>query len=254
MMSASVLRRGLDKFCLSSGLRPNMANSIVYFGNVPKDIRRKIMDGPLCKLINYSTIIHDKFILNTKLADIVLVGERRWQNDWNTRLMEVIDISVPRFIENHDDKVAWINNKGLKLKVTKDVIEASEVWNFPIDKYSRVFMEGLWKWCSMDRWPIWIVEKSALKNLGPWKTGWCYSDFIFMLLGFLECHGLVDYTFGFLSVGMVMGLQDMRYFDWNGYDSEYVGYFLLYELPRVVSVGITVGSDSVGTGGSDGEE
>ncbi|GJU49343.1 RNA-directed DNA polymerase, eukaryota, reverse transcriptase zinc-binding domain protein [Tanacetum coccineum] len=35
MMSASILRRGLDEFCLSSGLRPNMAKSIIYFGNVP---------------------------------------------------------------------------------------------------------------------------------------------------------------------------------------------------------------------------
>ncbi|GKC08702.1 RNA-directed DNA polymerase, eukaryota, reverse transcriptase zinc-binding domain protein [Tanacetum coccineum] len=86
---------------------------------------------------------------------------------------------------------------GLKLKTTKDVIEASK------------------KWCSMDRWPIWTVENSALKNLGPWKTGWCCSDLVFTLLSFLECPDLVDCSSGFLSMGMVMGLQDMRYFDWN---------------------------------------
>nr|GEW77017.1 hypothetical protein [Tanacetum cinerariifolium] len=123
---------------------------------------------------------------------------------------------------------------GLKLKTTKDVIEASKIWNFPIDRYSRfsaiktnrngtglwecnrVFIEGLWNWCSRDRWPIWTVEKSALKNLRPWKTEWCCSDLVSMLFGFLECPDLVDCSSGFLSVGMVMGLQDMRYFDWNG--------------------------------------
>ncbi|GJY70761.1 hypothetical protein Tco_0474464 [Tanacetum coccineum] len=99
---------------------------------------------------------------------------------------------------------------GLKLKTTKDVIEASKECN-------RVFMEGLWKWYTMDRWPIWTVEKSALKNLGPWKTGWCCSDLVSMLLSFLERPDLVDCSSGFLSMGMVIGLQDMRYFDWNGW-------------------------------------
>ncbi|GJS56719.1 RNA-directed DNA polymerase, eukaryota, reverse transcriptase zinc-binding domain protein [Tanacetum coccineum] len=43
MVSASVLKRALDEFCLSSGLRPNMAKSTVYFGNVPQNVKRDIM-------------------------------------------------------------------------------------------------------------------------------------------------------------------------------------------------------------------
>ncbi|GJY09919.1 zinc finger CCCH domain-containing protein 30-like protein [Tanacetum coccineum] len=70
-------------------------------------------------------------------------------------------------------------------------------------------MEGLWKWCSMDRWPFWTFEKSALKTLGPWKIGWCCSDLISMLLGLLECLDLIDCSPGFLSSG-ILKLQDMR--------------------------------------------
>ncbi|GJX13339.1 probable L-cysteine desulfhydrase, chloroplastic [Tanacetum coccineum] len=99
-----------------------------------------------------------------------------------------------------------------KLKVTNDVINAADIWNFPIDKTSRVFMEGLWKWCSMNRWPFWTFEMSAFKSLGPWKTGWCCSDLVSVLLGPLECPYLVDCSPGFLSVGLIMKLQDM----WNG--------------------------------------
>nr|GEU96631.1 hypothetical protein [Tanacetum cinerariifolium]GEV08250.1 hypothetical protein [Tanacetum cinerariifolium] len=37
------LRRALDEFCLSFGLRPNMAKSIIYFGNVHENVKRDIM-------------------------------------------------------------------------------------------------------------------------------------------------------------------------------------------------------------------
>ena len=42
IVSASVLRRALDEFCLSSGLRPNMAKSTVYFGNVTDGVKQDI--------------------------------------------------------------------------------------------------------------------------------------------------------------------------------------------------------------------
>ncbi|GJV22270.1 RNA-directed DNA polymerase, eukaryota, reverse transcriptase zinc-binding domain protein [Tanacetum coccineum] len=43
IVSASVLRRALDEFCLSLGLRPNTAKSTVYFGNVREDVKNNIM-------------------------------------------------------------------------------------------------------------------------------------------------------------------------------------------------------------------
>ncbi|GJY55984.1 hypothetical protein Tco_0455099 [Tanacetum coccineum] len=38
LISASVLRRGLDEFCVSSGLRPSMSKSEAFFGNVPDEV------------------------------------------------------------------------------------------------------------------------------------------------------------------------------------------------------------------------
>ncbi|GKE31847.1 RNA-directed DNA polymerase, eukaryota, reverse transcriptase zinc-binding domain protein [Tanacetum coccineum] len=258
MVSASVLRRALDEFCLSSGLKPNMAKSTVYFGNVCEDVKNNIMiampfregsfpirymdkifkeflwktdgkrnirysvawkevcmqksegglglksinvwnvvlmakhlwnaitskesiwvkwvnshyimdnsiwavdpshhsswiwkqilssrdkirsfvklkisngsnyyfwfdnwykDGPLCKLINYSALMKDMFILKTKVVDLVLDGEWRWPGDWNFIFKELLDIPSPSLIDNHEDRVFWINKKG-KLK-TQDRI------------------------------------------------------------------------------------------------------------------------------------
>ncbi|GJW35252.1 RNA-directed DNA polymerase, eukaryota, reverse transcriptase zinc-binding domain protein [Tanacetum coccineum] len=38
LISASVLRRGLDEFCVSSGLRPSMSKSEAFFRNVPDEV------------------------------------------------------------------------------------------------------------------------------------------------------------------------------------------------------------------------
>ncbi|GJU44801.1 RNA-directed DNA polymerase, eukaryota, reverse transcriptase zinc-binding domain protein [Tanacetum coccineum] len=38
LISVSVLRRGLDEFCVSSGLRPSMSKSEAFFGNVPEEV------------------------------------------------------------------------------------------------------------------------------------------------------------------------------------------------------------------------
>lgn len=40
--SASVIRRAMDEFYLSSGLRPNMEKSTVYFGNVTEEVKNEI--------------------------------------------------------------------------------------------------------------------------------------------------------------------------------------------------------------------
>ncbi|GJR38332.1 hypothetical protein Tco_1214016 [Tanacetum coccineum] len=43
LISASVLRRAMDEFCLSSGLSPSMTKSIVYFGNVSSEVKEEIL-------------------------------------------------------------------------------------------------------------------------------------------------------------------------------------------------------------------
>ncbi|GJT12741.1 RNA-directed DNA polymerase, eukaryota, reverse transcriptase zinc-binding domain protein [Tanacetum coccineum] len=42
LIFASVLRRALDEFYLASGLRPNMAKSTVFYGNVKDEVKRDI--------------------------------------------------------------------------------------------------------------------------------------------------------------------------------------------------------------------
>nr|GFD00569.1 putative reverse transcriptase domain, reverse transcriptase zinc-binding domain protein [Tanacetum cinerariifolium] len=40
----------MDEFCLSFGLRPSMAKSIVYFGNVSNEVKEEIKTVmPFCK-------------------------------------------------------------------------------------------------------------------------------------------------------------------------------------------------------------
>nr|GEW53420.1 ribonuclease H-like domain, reverse transcriptase, RNA-dependent DNA polymerase [Tanacetum cinerariifolium] len=343
MKAASVLRRGLDEFCLSSGLRPNMPKSTVYFG-IPLDanriiksdctglldkVRKRVKDWRykslsfarrlqliasvlsslnvfwasmfilpqgVCEEIDkifkdflwkangkrkiwYSVAwkevcmqksegglglksihvwnealiakhlwnvviskdsIWDRFILNTKLANLILDGEWRWPNDWNTRFTEIIDIPVSRLIENHNDRVVWINKKG-RLK-TQDfkMVECSgyempiltqrSVWvnsycsintsmrnclNTGLRDSNKVFKVDLWEVCSKDRWPNRTVENSTLKSLGPCKTRWCCSDLVSMLLGFLDGFDLVDFSSGFLSMGMVMSMLNDRNIVWK---------------------------------------
>ncbi|GJW39112.1 hypothetical protein Tco_0064957 [Tanacetum coccineum] len=190
MVSASVLRRALDEFCLSSGLRPHMAKSIVYFGNVPENVKIDIMiampfregsfpirylgiplnanrivrddctilldkvkkrveewrnkslffksEGGLgLKSIHvwnealmakylWSVVINkdsiwilalrnkirgfvkvkiDRFILSTKVANLVENGMWIWPTDWDTRFKEVLDIPVLTLSKNNDEKV-----------------------------------------------------------------------------------------------------------------------------------------------------
>ncbi|GJV02097.1 hypothetical protein Tco_1335666 [Tanacetum coccineum] len=75
---------------------------------------------------------------------------------------------------------------GLKLKATLDVIKAVE------------------DWCIKDRWPYRNVESLVVKYLGPWKIRWRCSDLISVLLGFLGCSELVDFS-------SESGSQDQEY-------------------------------------------
>ncbi|GKD84496.1 hypothetical protein Tco_1355650 [Tanacetum coccineum] len=43
MIFTSILRRALDEFSLSYGLYPSIAKSTIYFGNVPNEVKCKIL-------------------------------------------------------------------------------------------------------------------------------------------------------------------------------------------------------------------
>ncbi|GJY18130.1 RNA-directed DNA polymerase, eukaryota, reverse transcriptase zinc-binding domain protein [Tanacetum coccineum] len=68
--------------------------------------------GPLCKLINYNVLMQDRYILKTKVSDLIIDGIWRWPQDWNIRFKEILGISAPNLIQNQDDKVIWVNKKG----------------------------------------------------------------------------------------------------------------------------------------------
>ncbi|GJR46700.1 hypothetical protein Tco_1314803, partial [Tanacetum coccineum] len=42
LISASILRRALDEFSMTSGLYPSMAKSTVFYSNVPGDVKEDI--------------------------------------------------------------------------------------------------------------------------------------------------------------------------------------------------------------------
>ncbi|GJX76397.1 hypothetical protein Tco_0323208 [Tanacetum coccineum] len=130
--------------------------------------------GPLCKLINYNVLMQDRYILKTKVTDLIIDGVWRWPQDWNIRRLwerlkgmaklehvpdswaQIISsiVNMPasntiwsviqRLVLGASVHYIWIVFEsvrlrlvGLKLKATPDVIKAAEVWNFPIDKMSK---------------------------------------------------------------------------------------------------------------------
>ena len=78
-MSASVLRRALDEFCFSSGLRPNMDKSSVYFGNVNDEVKQMV------KLV----MPFSEGTLPVKYLGIPLDSNRVYRNDCTILLDKV---------------------------------------------------------------------------------------------------------------------------------------------------------------------
>nr|GEU50954.1 reverse transcriptase zinc-binding domain-containing protein [Tanacetum cinerariifolium] len=107
--SASVLRREIDEFCLSFGLRPSMAKSTMYFGNVTNEIKRYI------KMV----MPFNEGYLPVKYLKIPLDADKIARSDFTILLDK-----VPKINHEVEDKVVWVNKKG---KV-KDLC-VNEVWN-----------------------------------------------------------------------------------------------------------------------------
>ncbi|GJY14190.1 RNA-directed DNA polymerase, eukaryota, reverse transcriptase zinc-binding domain protein [Tanacetum coccineum] len=116
--SASILRRALDEFSLTSGLYPSMSKSIVYFRNVPNDIKCSILMFIPARVNEAS-------------------GER------NFRLFRKCDRS--------NDKLLSIVTESVRLKIMSlnilkafpNVKEVADIWKFPLKKCPRIGEEIL---------------------------------------------------------------------------------------------------------------
>ncbi|GJS63074.1 hypothetical protein Tco_0677638, partial [Tanacetum coccineum] len=90
---------------------------------------------------------------------------------------------------------------GLKIKVSSDVIKASEMI-IPDHMYSA---EQRGVWCSslslIDKWPYRADDRLTSRKLGLLKYGWCCSNLISLALGSLESFNLIVTSAGFLSLG-----------------------------------------------------
>ena len=91
MHSASVLRRALDEFSLSSSLYPSMTKSTVYFGNVPHDVKCNILmvmsfqEGELsAKYLGVPLVSRKLYKENCK---ILIECVRKRVNDWRNKCL-----------------------------------------------------------------------------------------------------------------------------------------------------------------------
>ncbi|GKA88883.1 RNA-directed DNA polymerase, eukaryota, reverse transcriptase zinc-binding domain protein [Tanacetum coccineum] len=151
MVSASILRRGLDEFSMSSGLYPSMTKSNAFFCNIPIEVkdeirgmswswkhllglRDKIMDfvnvklgngksciiwfdkwhsrGPLSKLIDHRTIGLAGLDINAKVIDLIDNNSWSWPIDWVGEYDDVLNVPVPALNSELEDRTYWCNKKG----------------------------------------------------------------------------------------------------------------------------------------------
>ncbi|GJY70470.1 hypothetical protein Tco_0474173, partial [Tanacetum coccineum] len=179
LISASVLRRDFDEFCLSSGLRPNMAKSTVYFGNVRDDVKSKIMmampfnEGSFS--IRYLGIPLDanRICRDDWVCDDIdkLLKEFLWKTEGKKgiRFKEILGISAPNLIQNQDDKVIWVNKKGKENKYY-----VKEVWKgirAISHKVIRMAIKGRLK--TQDRISMWLnIQDMSIVNMPASNTIW----------------------------------------------------------------------------------
>lgn len=193
-ISASVLRRAMDEFCLASGLRPNMDKSTVFFGNVDDIVKQEVQlvmpfnEGTLP--IKYLGIPLDSNRINRGDCNVLLDNVKRridtWQNkslSFAGRLQLIASVLnslnvfwAPMFILPHgicDDIDKLLkrfllkveSNKSFKYNVAwKDVcmqknegglcLKSLHVWN------EALLEKHLWN-VIMDNESIWVMSVKA---------------------------------------------------------------------------------------------
>ncbi|GKA81988.1 RNA-directed DNA polymerase, eukaryota, reverse transcriptase zinc-binding domain protein [Tanacetum coccineum] len=123
MVSASILRRGLDEFSMSSGLYPSMNKSNTFFCNIPADVKDEI------KLV----MPFREGVLPIRYLGVPLVSKRVTKKDCRT-LMEVIH-----------NKVNSLKNKCLSFAGRVQLI-------------ALVFSSMQVYWCSLFILPLFVCD------------------------------------------------------------------------------------------------
>ncbi|GJZ85566.1 RNA-directed DNA polymerase, eukaryota, reverse transcriptase zinc-binding domain protein [Tanacetum coccineum] len=123
MVSASILRRGLDKFSMSSGMYPSMSKSNAFFCNIPPDIKDEI------KLV----MPFNEGVLPIRYLGVPLVSKTVTKNDCRI-LMEVIQNKVNSW------KNKFLSFVG-RLQLITSVLSAMQVY-----------------WCSLFIFPFTVCD------------------------------------------------------------------------------------------------
>ncbi|GJU48767.1 hypothetical protein Tco_1218322 [Tanacetum coccineum] len=165
LISASMLRRGLDEFCLSSGLLPSMSKSKAFFGNVPNSVKADISlvmpfkEGVLP--IKYLGVPMVSKMITDRDCMVMVEIIRKRVGDWRNKSLlfasSLLDLrsKIERFVQvkigNGWDCNIWFDkwnprgplsrlinqrvmehaNMSLKLRVS-DMIEGNK-WVWPIE-------------------------------------------------------------------------------------------------------------------------
>lgn len=91
MVSASILRRGLDEFTLSSGLYPSMNKSEAFFCNIPNEIRNDIKlvmpfrEG--CLPIRYLRVPLVTKMVTSKVCRALIDSIKNRVNSWKNKCL-----------------------------------------------------------------------------------------------------------------------------------------------------------------------
>ncbi|GJU98053.1 RNA-directed DNA polymerase, eukaryota, reverse transcriptase zinc-binding domain protein [Tanacetum coccineum] len=138
--SIKVIKHALMKFSNSSGLKPNMHKSVVFFGSVKEVIKIKILEampfkirphivhivgngrnismwddsydevGHLSNFVTNKEIYDARMDENCSVADMIMDNEWVWPNNWVRNFTQLKNLKVPLLNSNHEDSVKWKKN------------------------------------------------------------------------------------------------------------------------------------------------
>ena len=118
--------------------------------------------GPLCKLINYTSLMYNKDDMKFKISDLISEGQWDWPISWNDRFTEIRDVQVPSLNMNVDDKIVWVNKKGKEKRFT-----VKEAWKVMKSCYPKViWYDHVWYSQCVPRhsFILWMAVKGRLKT------------------------------------------------------------------------------------------